>query len=123
MSLLALEGMEFFSHHGCFEEERSVGTHFLADLFIETDTTDAEATDELQKTLDYQEVFALVKEEMAVSSALIEHVARRILDRVMARFPTVSSTRIKLSKLNPPVGGKVHCVSIQLKAERDSRKA
>ncbi len=45
--------MEFFAHHGCFAEERIVGTHFLVDLSMEYDTSKAEISDNLEETIDY----------------------------------------------------------------------
>jgi dihydroneopterin aldolase len=118
MSTIALEGIEIFAHHGCFEEEKIIGTRFRLDIYLEADTVDAETSDDLTKTVDYQAVFQLVKEEMKTRSDLIEHVARRILDRILAEFPPVESAKIKLYKLNPPVGGEVASVSITLSTKR-----
>jgi dihydroneopterin aldolase len=118
MSTIALEGIKIFAHHGCFEEEKLIGTHFRVDLYMEVETTEAQKTDDLEKTLDYQSVFLLVKEEMQQSSNLIEHVARRILDRIFSEFPEVESAKLKVYKLNPPVGGEVDSVSILLSRER-----
>ncbi len=47
MSTIALEGMEFFAYHGCFEEEKIIGTRFIVDLYIDADTSEAEKTDDL----------------------------------------------------------------------------
>lgn len=114
MATIALEGMEFYAHHGCFPEEQLIGTHFIVDVSLDTDTTEAEALDDLKKTLNYQEIFAIVRAEMDRPSLLIEAVARRIIDRLMTEFPTASSAKIKLSKLNPALGGKVRSASISL---------
>ena len=119
MSTIAVEGMEFYANHGCFPEERTIGTHFLVDVYLEADTSQAETSDDLQKTLNYQEVFALVKAEMDQPSALIETVARRIIDRLMKDFPDATAARVKLAKLNPALGGKVHSASISLSRQRD----
>lgn len=119
MSTIAVEGMEFYAYHGCFPEERIIGTHFLVDVYLEADTSQAETSDDLQKTLNYQEVFALVKAEMDQPSALIETVARRIIDRLMKDFPAATGARVKLAKLNPALGGKVHSASIILSRQRD----
>lgn len=122
MSTIALEGIEIFAHHGCFEEEKIIGTRFRLDIYLEADTTDAETSDDLTKTVDYQAVFQLVKEEMKTRSDLIEHVARRILDRILADFPAVGAAKIRLYKLNPPVGGQVDSVSISISAQRENRR-
>ena len=50
--------MEFFAYHGCFDEEQVIGTKFLVDLYLETETKEAELTDDLSKTINYQlEIF------------------------------------------------------------------
>lgn len=118
MATISVEGMEFFAYHGCFKEEQIIGNRFLVDIIAETDTTEAESSDDLTKTLNYQEVFILAREEMSIKSRLIEHVARRILDRLMKEHPEVVSATVKLSKMNPPVGGRVERVSILLSASR-----
>ncbi len=110
--------MEFFAYHGCFAEEQVIGTNFIVDFYFETTTTEAETSDDLRKTVNYQTVYQLVKKEMEIKSHLLEHVGRRILDSVMAAFPEVISAEVKISKLNPPLGGKVDRVSVTLGAER-----
>jgi len=114
MALISLENMEFFAYHGCFSEEQIIGTRFIVDLYIEADTTLAEQTDKLSQTINYQDVFLLVKDQMAVKSHLLEHVGRRILNALKERFPEVASAKIKVSKMNPPLGGKIGSVSLTL---------
>jgi 7,8-dihydroneopterin aldolase/epimerase/oxygenase len=116
MGTISIEGMEFFAYHGCFKEEQIIGTRFTVDLFMETDTREAEKTDDLTTTVNYQAVYALVEEEMAIKSKLLEHVARRILDRICKDYPQITGCRIKISKMNPPVGGRVDRVSVELRA-------
>ena len=115
MTTIALENMEFYSYHGCFREEQIIGTRFLVDLYLETDTLEAEESDDLSTTVNYQEVYLLVKQEMDIKSNLIEHVARRILKKIGNKYPQVTDARIKLQKMNPPLGGKVESVSVTIK--------
>jgi 7,8-dihydroneopterin aldolase/epimerase/oxygenase len=114
MSTISIEGMEFYAYHGCFAEEQLIGTWFVVDLFLETDTTEAEQTDDLTKTINYLEVYQLVKKEMEINSKLLEHVGRRILNRVTVTYPSISHARIKVRKMNPPLGGKMDFVSLTL---------
>jgi len=116
MGLISLEGMEFFAYHGHFKEEQIIGTRFTVDLFMETDTHEAEMTDNLAKTVNYQAVYNVVAKEMSVKSHLLENVARRILDAISREFPHIETCRVKIAKMNPPVGGKVEKVSLELRA-------
>ena len=71
-------------------------------------------TDRLAHTLNYQDVFLLVKEQMAIKSNLLEHVGRRILVSLKEHFPEIISAKVKVSKMNPPLGGKIGSVSLLL---------
>ena len=117
MSTISIEEMEFYAYHGCFKEEQIIGTRFLVDLYLETDTTDAENSDKLDDTVNYQEVYLLVKREMEIKSKLLEHVGRRILNSISEQFPQIVSAEIKISKMNPPLGGKMKNVSLTLRSE------
>lgn len=114
MGKIMLEDMEFFAYHGCFEEEQIIGNRFIVNLELHTDTSIAEKTDHLSDTVNYQKVYNLVKKQMETKSYMLEHIARRILDEVKQKFPSITYLRIKVSKLNPPMGGKMHSVSVEL---------
>ncbi len=116
MSTISIEGMEFHAYHGCFAEEQIIGTRFIVDLFLEVDTSTAQHSDSLHDTVNYLEVYQVVKKEMMVNSKLLEHVGRRILTAVKGHFPTVKQAKIKVRKMNPPLGGKIDFVSITLEA-------
>ncbi len=111
MGKITLDGMEFFAYHGCFKEEQLIGTKFIVDLNVETDTSRAEQSDHLHDTVNYSGLYHAVKAEMEQKSYLLEHVARRIINSVCEQFPSVTKIHIIISKLNPPVGGKMKQVS------------
>ena len=117
MAIISIEKMEFYAYHGCFQEEQIIGTRFLVDLYLETDTKKAEKTDELADTVNYQEVYLLVKTEMEIKSKLLEHVGKRILDAIIKNFPEVDFAKLKISKMNPPLGGKMQNVSLTMCTE------
>ena len=119
MGLIRIEKMEFYSFHGCYEEERIVGNRFIVDLELETDCSEAARTDRIADALNYQTAYELVKEEMKIRSYLLEHIASRILDRLFEQFPMLERARIKVSKLNPPMGGKIGAVSVEIERLRD----
>lgn len=112
MGNISIEGMEFFAYHGCFEEERIIGGRFMVEVTLEADTRAAEESDELSQTVNYQSIYELVKKEMNVKAKLLEHLARRIARAVTGCFPEISGLTVKVSKLNPPLGGKVERVSV-----------
>jgi len=114
MGKILLEGMEFFAYHGHYKEEQIIGTKFIVDLEMVFETSPAEYSDRLGDTINYQEVYQVVKKEMEINAHLLESVARRILDAVIKSFSQVKSVQVKISKVNPPLGGKVKQVSCLL---------
>ena len=104
MITISLEAMKFYAFHGVIEQERIIGRTFLADIsyVIDTKATD---TDNIDDTINYADVYDLVKEEMQQPSLLIEHVAGRIMKALKNKFPQMIETTVKISKLNPPVNG------------------
>jgi dihydroneopterin aldolase len=114
MGRIFLEQMEFFSHHGCFTEEQIIGNKFTVDIIMEAETAIAEASDNLSDTVNYQEVYNIVKTQMHQNSKLLEHVAARIANEIKNTFPEIISLSVKVSKLNPPLGGKLEKVSVEV---------
>jgi len=110
--------MEFHAFHGCLEFEQQLGNTFVVSLRMEINTEQAGKTDNLYDTLNYQVVYDVVKEQMEIPSKLIEHVGQRILDSVFEKFTQIEELNVKLSKLNPPLGGKVERVTIELIRKR-----
>ena len=60
----------------------------------------------------------IVVEEMAVRSKLLEHVGHRIIFRIFSEIPEVSRILLAVSKLNPPIGGDVEAVTIEMEEYR-----
>lgn len=107
--------MKFHAYHGCLDFEKRDGNTFLVNLILELNTEKAEISDKLEDTLNYQEVYDVVKREMEIPSNLIEHAARRILDALIENFPQILHLNLRLSKLNPPLGGDVESVSVVMR--------
>lgn len=116
MAIISIEKMEFYAYHGCFVEEQKIGTWFNVDLSMEVDTAKAEESDNLDDTVNYQMVYQVVKEAMMQPSHLLENVARRILKAVNENFPQVSYAWVKVKKMNPPLGGKMESVSVEMES-------
>ena len=118
MATIGLENLRFYAFHGCFEEERAIGTHFRVDAWLEVDTTKSQQSDNLDDTVSYLSVYQTIKKEMETPSKLLENVSERIGKAVLDLYPTVSSVRVKVSKLNPPLGGQVGAASVCLEKSR-----
>ena len=104
--------MEFYAFHGHFKEEQIVGNKFLVDLTIETDMQKPRESDNLRDAVNYQKAYQIVKDEMEKKSHLLEHIAGRILDALYSEMSGIKKATIKVSKMNPPMGGKIGSVSV-----------
>lgn len=110
--------MRFYAFHGCFAEEQKIGTYFQVEVAFETDTTRAQKSDDIADTVNYLEVYRVVQREMMQPSHLLEHVADRIGEALLASFSPMESVRVRVCKLNPPLGGQLESVSVEIIKDR-----
>ena len=118
MGVIRLNNIRVHASHGCLKEESIIGSDYRVDLEVSTDLTKSSLSDNLSDTVDYVYLNNIVKEEMAVKSKLLEHVAKRILDRIFKEIKTTSNAEVTVSKINPPIGGDVESVSIKMQFSR-----
>lgn len=113
--IISVEGIECYAFHGCLPEEGKIGGKFQVDVFITADMLQAVQSDNLNDAIDYVVVNKIVKEQMAIKSNLIEHVAGRILESLINKFPAIHAIELKVTKFNPPVNGSVNHTCFTLK--------
>jgi len=118
MGKIKLHNIRVFTNHGCLEEEGKIGSEYSVDLTIKANLNASAKSDKLDDTVDYVYLNKVVKEEMAIRSKLLEHVAQRILDRIFNEDKLVTFAEVEVSKINPPLGGDVEKVTIILSKER-----
>ena len=94
----------FYAFHGVMPQERRVGGWFTVTLRVGYDWSRAAETDDVADTLNYAELYQILKNEMAVPSQLLEHVAGRIAKAVRTAFPAVTTIDLWVTKENPPMG-------------------
>lgn len=107
MGVIEVNGIRAYAYHGCLNEEGRIGGRYQVDIRIIGDFTSAEISDKLADTIDYARVTAIVKEQMAERSKLIEHVARRILQALRTEWKGDHRWQVRLTKEHPPVAGAV----------------
>lgn len=112
-----LQNVRFYAFHGVMPLERKVGGEFLVDLRVGFPFERALESDNVADTLNYAELYSLVKAEMAIPSKLLEHVAGRISHKIQECFPNVSSIYLKITKRNPPMGSDCDGAGIEVVIE------
>jgi dihydroneopterin aldolase len=117
MDRILLEGMTFFGHHGVYEAERELGTHFTVDVELELDLAAAGRSDRLEDTLDYREPYRLVREVVEGEPVhLVEALAERAAQRLLA-LERVASVRVAVRK-RPPLAGGFRSIGVEVVRSR-----
>ena len=116
MGLIGVEGLQFYSHHGYHKEEQVLGGKYVVDIYMKVDLAEAAASDQLTKTINYEQIYQITKVEMEAHSKLIEHVCKRILDAIKSNFHNITYIKVRVSKHNPPLRGNVERVFVELES-------
>lgn len=117
-SYVFLDGIRFYAYHGVGAQEELVGNEFTVSLRLQVDIRQAAETDRVEDTVSYADVYEAIKAEMKIPSKLLEHVAGRIVKRVLHDFPTVEAVSLKLAKRNPPMGADLEGAGVEICCER-----
>lgn len=118
MSTIRLKNIKIYAFHGCLVEESKIGSDYLVNLSVKANLTQAANSDQLSDTVDYVLLQKIVTTEMQKRSKLLEHVAQRIIDAIFHEVDLVQTVKIRVAKVNPPIGGDVEDVSVVLKSCR-----
>jgi 7,8-dihydroneopterin aldolase/epimerase/oxygenase len=111
---IRLKNARFYAHHGVLDAERSNGGLFEIDAELTCDLFEAEVEDNLKKTVDYEKVYAFVKEIVSGKKFfLIESLASRICKSIINNFSVVQKVTVKVRKPSPPLGGVVEYVEVE----------
>lgn len=113
-SFIFLRDLRFRSFHGVMPQERTVGGDFVVNLRVGYDFSRAVMTDDVGDTLNYADLYCIVKKEMAVPSMLLEHVAGRIAKAIVGYSPDILSVDLTVTKVNPPIGADCNGVGVEI---------
>ena len=118
MGRIIIRDVKTYAFHGCLPAEKKIGGVYKTTIWIDGDFTESEKEDDLTKTVDYEKVTSLILDEMKQSSDLIEHVARRILNKTLSTFSNIKKLKVKIVKIKPPVSADIPQVEYILKKKR-----
>src|ERR1700676_4095711 len=107
MISISIHGAEFFAYHGFYPEEQKLGNKFLVDVEESFLPLTNLKEDKLSNTIDYEQLYNMIDEQMKYTRKLIETVAQAIVDQIKDNYPVVEKIQISIKKLNPPLKGKV----------------
>jgi len=115
MGTISVLGIRVYAYHGCLPEETKIGSDYEVNVSVDTDIRPSANSDQLTHTVDYVSINAIVKQEMAVPSQLLENVVDRILNKIINNHLNISSVEVSVAKKNPPINGDVREVVVKEK--------
>lgn len=103
---IQLHNLEFYAYHGLLPQERVVGGHYRVDVELSlTPPLRALTEDVIDDTVNYAEVYALIRQQMEQPVNLLEHLAHRITQGLYAQFPQIQTVKLSVTKVTPPISG------------------
>lgn len=102
---IGLERLKFYAFHGVYDYEQEKGNNFTLDIKVFADVSDSAKNDDLTSTINYEDLYTICKEEMAIPSKLLENVAYRIIQRIKSEVSNVEKVDLRVLKEEPPIGG------------------
>ena len=115
---IELDNIHLYAYHGALPQENKVGGWYTVNLRAKISNHESIANDKLDATVNYAEIYEVVRNEMQIPSQLLEHVCGRILDKLFEKFAIIEEVEITLTKDTPPMGGDRLNSSVRIKAER-----
>lgn len=115
---IELRDVHLFAHHGVMQQEREIGAWFTIDIALEINDSSCTASDRIDGTVSYADVYEILCSEMEQPSNLLENVCSRITKRLYETFAQISAIRITLCKDTPPMGGDRLKAAVTLSSKR-----
>ena len=115
---IELRDIHLYAHHGVMPQEREVGAWFTIDINLLMNDYSCTDNDNIEGTVSYADIYEIISSEIEKPSNLLEHVCKRICDRIYSSFTQVDKIEITLCKDTPPMGGDRLKAAVTLKSER-----
>lgn len=112
--VIRIGGMSFYGYHGVTTEERATGRRYEVDCELEVDLAEAGLSDELRDTIDYEQVYNVIRDTVEGKSfALLERLATDLAIKVLDRFPVYRVT-LHVRKMTPPIAGQIKFIEVAI---------
>jgi dihydroneopterin aldolase len=119
MDTMKLERIQLYGRHGLFAEENRLGQRFYVSLELKLDLRPAGTTDDLGQTVNYSEVYHLVKSIVEGETfKLIEALAETLAFRILDAYAKIQEVTVRVIKPHPPFDIVFDGVTIELTRRR-----
>ena len=101
---IELRGLQFYSFHGLYEEEKKVGGEFVVDVWAKFPAEDNRLKS-INETVNYAALFAIIRDEMNHPRELLETIAQSIAEKIYAKYGVLKEVEIRIEKKKAPIVG------------------
>ncbi|MFT4094422.1 MAG: dihydroneopterin aldolase [Niabella sp.] len=113
---LHLEKLKFFAYHGIYEEEKKLGNEFELNISVSFLSTKP-VVEHIDETINYADVYALVKTEMLQPRELLETFLSQLAKKIKEAYPAIVKLKMSLYKLQMPITGFEGRIGIEIEKE------
>lgn len=119
MDKIFIKNLEIFARHGVFSEENALGQKFTVSAELSCSTRSAGRSDDLEKSVNYADVCALIQRVMTENTfKLIETAAEKVAESILFAYKNVQSVTVNLKKPWAPIMLNVKTVGVEIKRSR-----
>jgi len=115
---ILLKGIVLYAHLGAEKEEREVRQKISLDVELSLSLEETAQKDDLEKTVDYEKVYNLIKERIeAKKYHLLETLAQDIAQEILKDFP-INEVLIRAKKPQVKLAGPLDYVAVEIRRRR-----
>lgn len=110
---ITLEGMQFNAPIGYHPEEQMLGSDIEVSVKIATNSKSGNRADDIRETINYEDIYAIIKEVLSQHTRLLETAAEKIITALSGSYSEIVKVTVRIAKLNPPLSGRVNKVWVE----------
>jgi dihydroneopterin aldolase len=115
---ISLNKLLFVGYHGLYPEEKKLGNNYSVEIDIDF-TPKQGVIDQLDQTIDYVHVYAIVKKWMEIPTPLLETLVGKIADDILSSQALANTVFVKITKLHLPISSFEGNVSVKIEKSRN----
>jgi dihydroneopterin aldolase len=115
---ISLNKLLFVGYHGLYPEEKKLGNNYAVEIDIDF-TPKQGVIDQLDQTIDYVHVYAIVKKWMEIPTPLLETLVGKIADDILSSQALANKVFVKITKLHLPISSFEGNVSVKIEKSRN----
>lgn len=120
MDRMQLKRMVFYGYHGVYPEENKLGQKYFVDLDMRLDLSRAAHSDDVDDTVNYADIHALVKGIVEGTPVkLIETLTSNIASALLGTYTSIINATVAVTKPNPPFDITFDGVTVEMRRQRD----